>query len=175
MKLLGLLAGLLMFVGQAGAQATRVVSGSTLFSIKYWAGTCEGKFGPINGTAQFDPAKPEATVIDVYVTANTIDTDNNMRDKDVKGDKYLNVAAHPQVRFRSTSVTEKDGTYYAKGTMTIKGVAKPMTIPFKARKNADGGYAISSNFTLNRLDYGVGKSTATLKDNVSLSITATIK
>ena len=159
----------------AGAQTSNVVSGKTSFSIKYWAGTCDGSFDAPKGKMKFDPAKPDATEIDVTIAAGSFKTGNSTRDKDVKAKKYLDVSAHPQISFRSSKVINKGGTYYAEGTLTIKGVAQRASIPFKATKNGDGSYSISSSFTLNRLDFKVGESTMTMKNIVTLNISAVIK
>jgi polyisoprenoid-binding protein YceI len=157
------------------AQTSNVVSGKTSFSIKYWAGTCAGSFDAPKGRMKFDAARPEATEIDVTIATGSFKTGNNMRDKDVKDKKYLDAAAHPQISFRSNKVTNKGGTYYAEGTLTIKGAAQKVFLPFKATKNSDGSYAISSNFTLNRLDFKVGESTSTMKNIITLNISAVIK
>jgi polyisoprenoid-binding protein YceI len=168
---------ILMLIGSAtaGAQTADVISGKTSFSVKYWAGTCEGSFDAPKGKMKFDPAKPEATEIDVTISTASFKTGSNMRDKDVKDKKYLDAAAHPQISFKSNKVTNKGGTYYADGTLTIRGAAQRVFLPFKATKNSDGSYAISSDFTLNRLDFKVGESTSTLKNIVTLSISAVIK
>lgn len=172
---LSVLIGILMSWAHASAQTSIVVSGSTNFSIKYWAGTCEGNFEAPKGKMSFNPAKPEATVIDVSIPAGSFHTGNSMRDKDVKAKKYLNAAAHPQINFKSTSVSFKNGTYYADGTLTIKGVSKRVSLPFKATKKTDGSYAINSSFSLNRLDFNVGEDSNTMKNTVSLNISVIIK
>jgi polyisoprenoid-binding protein YceI len=168
---------LVLLLSSAGgfAQTSRVVSGKTGFSIKYWAGTCEGTFGAPQGTVKFDPNNLPASSINVTVAASSFHTGNKMRDKDVKDEKYLNAAAHPSITFRSSRITGKGTSYTAEGTLSIKGTSRKVSIPFKAEKRSDGGYNITSNFSINRLDYNVGKDGPTMKDLVSLSISAVIK
>lgn len=166
---------LLMSCFLLSAQTSKVVSGKTSFSIKYWAGTCNGSFDAIRGTVKFDSKNLPASSINVTVPATSFRTGNSMRDKDVKDEKYLNASAHPTISFRSNSIIFKGGTYYADGTLSIKGASRKISIPFKAEKRSDGGYNITSNFSLNRLDYNVGKDTKTMNNTVSLSISAVIK
>lgn len=157
------------------AQTSRITASKTTFSIKYWAGTCEGTFDGPKGTVKFNPANLDSSMIDVSVSANSFNTGNGKRDKDVKGAKYLHASAHPAISFKSSKITGKDGSYTATGTMGIKGVSRQMSIPFKAAKKPDGSYAITSSFSLNRLDYKVGEDTRTMKDIVSINVSATIK
>lgn len=175
MRSIFILMSLMIVAFVAGAQTSAVISGKTDFSIKYWAGTCEGSFDAPKGKMKFDPANLAASSIDVTVAATSFKTGNSTRDKDVKAKKYLNAAAHPLIRFTSSGITSKGGTYYADGTLSIKGTAQKVSIPFKAVKKGDGSYAITSTFTLNRLDYKVGEETMTMKNIVTLNISAVIK
>jgi polyisoprenoid-binding protein YceI len=167
--------GLLLLPLMMQAQTSAVVSGKTEFSIKYWAGTCEGTFNAPRGTMKFDAAKPEATVIDVTIPAGSFHTGNNMRDKDVKAKKYLDAASFPQISFKSSKVFFKEGTYYANGTLKIKGVSKSVQLPFKATKNKDGSYAVTSKFIIDRTEFNVGEKGATMKNEVRMNISAVIK
>ena len=157
------------------AQTSAVVSGKTAFSIKYWAGTCDGTFDAPKGKMKFDPTDLSASEIDVTIPVASFNTGNSTRDKDMKEKKYFNASAFPQIRFTSTKITDKGGTYYADGALTIKGVTQRVSLPFKAVKKSDGSYAITSTFKLNRLDFKVGTETITMKDMVTLNISAIIK
>jgi polyisoprenoid-binding protein YceI len=172
-----LIAFLIFILGAklSAAQTTSVVSGKTSFSIRYWAGTCEGSFDAPKGKVNFNPQNLAASSIDISVPAASFESGNNTRDKDIKGKKYLHAAAHPQIRFVSNKISVKGDTYYAAGTMTIKGASKQMSIPFKASRRADGGYDIKSNFTINRLDHQVGEITRTMKDIVTVNVSAIVK
>lgn len=175
MRRLFLLMGFLVMSLFTGAQTSTVVSGKTEFSIKYWAGTCEGTFNAPKGKMVFNPAKPEATQIDVSIPAASFNTGNNMRDKDVKDKKYLDAASFPAITFRSSKVFFKEGTYYATGALSIKGISRQVQLPFKATKNKDGSYNITSKFVIDRTDFKVGSSGATMKNEVRLNISAVIK
>ncbi len=81
----------------------------------------------------------------------------------------------PNIHFKSSKVEKKGDQYQAIGTLTIRDVSKTVTLPFDAKKNADGSYAISSTFDINRLDYKVGESNWKLKDVVTVTMKAVIK
>lgn len=160
---------------QTHAQTSKIVSGSTDFSVKFVLGTCKGTFDAPKGSVVFDPEHVNSSSFNLSVAANTFKTNSNARDKDMKSDKYFDVAKYPEIRFKSSKIEKKGDQFQATGTLTIKDVSKTVTIPFEAKKNNDGGYALSGTFELNRLDYKVGESNWKLKDIVTVTVKAIIK
>ncbi|MCF2491550.1 YceI family protein [Dyadobacter sp. CY347] len=157
------------------SQTSKVVSGSTEFKVKYVLGTCNGTFDAPKGSAVFNEKSPENASFDMNIAASTFDTGNNSRDKDMKSDKYFDVAKYPNIHFKSTKVEKKNGKYEATGKLTIRDVTKTVSLPFDAKKNTDGTYALSSSFEINRLDYNVGTKDWKLKDVVTVDLKAIIK
>jgi len=166
--------GLLAFV-QSPAQTSKVISGSTDFSVKFILGTCNGTFDAPKGAAIFNPDNLSASAFNLTIPANTFKTNSDKRDKDMKSDSYFNVVKYPDIHFKSSKIEKTGSKYQAIGTLTIKDVSKTITLPFEAKKNAEGSYAISSTFDINRLDYKIGKSDWKLKDVVTVTIKAVIK
>ncbi|WP_159472272.1 YceI family protein [Dyadobacter sp. 3J3] len=160
---------------QAPAQTSKVTSGSTDFSVKFVLGTCNGTFDAPKGSAIFDPNNLNASAFNLTIAANSFKTNSNGRDKDMKSDKYFDVAKYPEIRFKSSKIEKKGDKYQAIGTLTIRDVSKTVTLPFDAKKNADGSYAVSGTFDINRLDYKVGESNWKLKDVVTVTVKAVIK
>ena len=60
------------------------------------------------------------------------------------------------------------------GDLTIKGVTKPVEFGFGAIPK-DGGYFFDGQFTINRRDYGVGGSSISLSDNLTVSLSVLAK
>lgn len=157
------------------AQTGRVVSGSTNFSVKFVLGTCDGTFDAPKGSAVFDESNPGKASFNLTINASSFQTGNKTRDKDMKSEKYFHVAKFPEIKFKSSKV-EKSGTgYHATGTLTIRDVSKNVTLPFEAKKNKEGGYTLSSQFEVNRLDYQIGEKDWKLKDIVTVKLTAEIR
>jgi polyisoprenoid-binding protein YceI len=157
------------------AQTSTIISGSTDFSIRFVLGTCYGTFQGPKGEARFDEKHPEEAFFDITVAAATFNTNSNLRDKDMKSEKYFFVTKYPNIHFKSSKVERKDGNYIATGTLTIRDVAKKVILPFEAKKNNDGTYSLSSTFDLNRLDYHVGDKNWKLKEVVTVKLKAVIK
>ncbi len=143
---------LAILAGNVSAQTSKIVSGSTKFSVKFILGTCNGTFDAPRGEAVFNEKSPETASFDIKIAASTFKTNNNSRDKDLKSDKYFWVEKYPDIHFKSSKVEKKDGKYQATGTLTMRDVSKTMTLPFDAKKNADGGYSLTSTFDVNRLE-----------------------
>jgi len=168
---------LFLFIGSniAFGQTSKIVSGSTKFKVKYVLGTCDGTFDAPKGSAAFNEKSPENASFDITIAASTFKTGNNSRDKDMKSDKYFDVEKYPNIHFKSTKVEKTNGKYEATGKLTIRDVTKTVSLPFEAKKNADGTYALSSTFEVNRLDYKIGTKDWKLKDVVTVDLKAVIK
>jgi polyisoprenoid-binding protein YceI len=137
-----------------------------------------GNFTGLSGTIKFDPANPTTADFDVSVDAASIDTDIESRDNHLRRTEYFDVKKYPKLLFKSTRVTKanKNGYLYVFGQITIKGVTKEINFPFTVTpKNND--FLFEGTFKLNRRDFGVGKGSISLSDNltVSLSIYAKAK
>jgi len=141
------------------------------FVIKNFGVNTGGDFTGLSGTIKFDPNNLSAADFDVSVDAGTIDTDIESRDRDMKKTEYFDVKNYPKISFKSTKVTatNKAGYLYMFGNITIKGVTKEVKFPFKATAK-DGGYLFEGNFKLNRRDFGVGGSSMSLSDEVTVTL-----
>lgn len=112
----------------------------------------------MKGTVSFDPGDVKKDSLDLSVDANTINTDNSMRDGHLRKEDYFDVQNYPRIRFVSTSVTvDRNAHFTATGKLTIKNTTREISIPFTATPK-DGGYIFTGEFKLNRRDFQVGGS-----------------
>lgn len=141
------------------------------FVIKNFGIKTGGDFSGLKGTIKFDPVNFAATSFDVTVDAATVDTDNSSRDGHLKRSDYFDAATYKTIQFKSTKVTRSSvaGRFYVFGNLTIKGVTKPVEFGFGAIPK-DGGYVFDGNFTINRRNFGVGGSSVSLSDNLTVSL-----
>ena len=132
---------------------------SVKFTIKNFGFNVSGTFHGLNGTIQYDPAKPLNTSFDVTVDANTINTGIDMRDEHLRSDSYFDVKNYPQIHFVSTRVTtsNKAGTFFVFGNLTIKQTTKEISFPFTIKPQVDA-YLFSGEFKMNRRDFAIGGS-----------------
>ena len=162
--------GLMLF--SAPETLKPVDEGSTVrFSIKNFGSNVTGSFKGLAGKIQFDADNPNASTFDVTVEVKTINTGNNLRDSDLKKEKYFNMDKFPEIRVVSTSIKKEGGkdAYLFTGTITIKGVNKEIKFPFTASTQKDG-YLFKGDFPLNRRDFKVGGSSISLSDDLKVSL-----
>lgn len=160
-----------------GQNYTPVDEGSKVhFVIDNFGIATGGDFKGLTGTIKFDPAQPTAGDFDVSVDASTIDTDIESRDNHLKRAEYFNVKNYPKISFKSTKITKtnKDSYLYMYGNITIKGVTKEVEFPFTATPR-NGGYVFEGSFKINRRDFGVGGSSLSLSDNVTVTLSIVAK
>lgn len=150
---------LCFFALQTNAQVLMpVANASTVqFSISNLGFAVDGRFSGLQGTITFDEANLSAAVFRVSVAATTIDTDNETRDKHLRGEDYFHVKAFPLIQMQSVKIAKsvKAGYYVFFGKLTIKDITKEISFPFTANAET-GAYRFKGQFTIKRRDFGVG-------------------
>src|SRR5687767_10769205 len=110
------------------------------FKIKNLGFNTTGSFSGLAGTITFVPDNPDGCSFDVYIDAKTVNTGVEMRDDHLRSDDYFDVKNYPQIRFVSAKVssTNKNGTLFVSGKLTMKGITKDISFPFTAQPVQDG-------------------------------------
>lgn len=141
------------------------------FKIKNLGFNVTGSFSGLQGTIRFDPADPAAGgEVDVSVDAGSVNTGIDMRDNHLREAGYLDVKDFPRLRFVSTKIkgSNKKGTFFIFGNLTIKGVTKAISFPFTVTPQ-DDGYIFDGAFKINRRDFGVGGG-STISNELTVSL-----
>ena len=180
MHLKNLLAFLILVSSNAFGQHLKPVdNGSRVhFVIKNFGISTGGDFSGLKGDIIFHPANLSASKFDVSVSAATVDTDNESRDKDLQGEEYFDVQKYPDIKIVSTKIDKTNksdsGYYYFNGELTMRGVTRKIAFPFQAEKQKNG-FLFTGEFEINRVDFGVGEKSVVLgsKVIVTLSVAAT--
>ncbi|MEZ4825887.1 MAG: YceI family protein [Bacteroidia bacterium] len=150
--------------GAVSAWKINAQGSSVVFSIKNAGLNTEGSFTGLQGSISFDPQNPGAGKITASVDAASINTGISMRDKDLRSDEYLDVEKYPRISFTSTSIEKTGEGYKVTGNFKVKDVTRSVAIPFTFEKQVFKG-----KFSVNRLDYGVGKKSWVMGDEVKIS------
>jgi polyisoprenoid-binding protein YceI len=90
--------------------------------------------------------------LNVCVSPATINTGNPKRDEHLKSQDFFHVDEHPQICFQSTSVKSDKNGYRVNGKLMMLGVTKEISIPLSFSEDV-----FSGSFSLNRLEYNLGK------------------
>jgi polyisoprenoid-binding protein YceI len=73
--------------------------------------------------------RPADSSVDVVIEAASIDTVNAAADDALRGEHFLHVVEHPELRFRSTRVTHTGGSrWLVDGDLTIRGITRPVRL-----------------------------------------------
>ena len=145
------------------------------FTIKNLGINTTGYFREINGNIEFSPENPGASKFEIDIPTKSLDTDNNLRDKHLKGDQYFSIDKYPSIHFSSTKVSANgQGILQMEGNLSIKGVNKAIRFEFKSVRQGNG-FLFSGSVPLNRRDFKVGGKSMTMSDDltVNLSVVAT--
>ncbi|HEX7180975.1 MAG TPA: YceI family protein [Thermoanaerobaculia bacterium] len=136
------------------------------FQVRHLVSQVRGKFNDYQGTINLDPSNLEKSSVEFRIKAASIDTDLEDRDKHLRGEDFFHVEKYPEITFKSKRI-QKAGKdiYNVTGTLTLRGVAKEVTLPVTflgaARDpwgNDKAGFA--TEVTLNRKDYGINWNAA---------------
>ncbi len=140
------------------------------FAIKNMGLSVVGIIKGLKGKMDFDPKNLQASMFDVTVDVNTINTDNKKRDAHLMKDDFFDATKYPVISIKTTSIQAKNAnTYFAKAALTMHGVTKNIQFDFIASP-IDAGYNFKAQFTVNRIDYGIGGNSMTMGDEVKVSL-----
>lgn len=152
----------------------KITTSSVEFKIKNFGVTVDGSLSGLETSLNFAPSNLSKSYIKASVKVNTIKTGIGARDTHLKSDDYFDADKYPNITLESTKFSKLgDNKYSGFFKLTIKNVTKEVSFPFTYTPTKTGG-TFSGTFTLNRLDYGVGESSLTLGDIVTVNITVTI-
>ena len=158
------------------AQYKPVDNGSSIqFTIKNFGINTGGSFTGLQGNIRFDINHLNDANFDVSIDANTVNTDNEMRDNHLRTDTYFDVTNYPRIHFVSTKVTtsNKPGVLFIFGKLTIKNQTKEISFPFTATATNDG-YIFKGVFNIDRKDFGVG-GTSIISNNLEVDLSVLVK
>ena len=142
---------------------------SAQFSVRHMAiSTVRGAFSKVTGTILLDDSDITKSAVDVTIDASTVDTREPDRDKDLRSDKFFDVAHYPSITFKSKRVQQvATGKLKVTGDLTIHGTTKEVVLdvegPTAPVKDPWGNVraAVTATTKVNRQDFGV-KWNATL-------------
>lgn len=99
--------------------------------------------------------------IDATINVNSVDTDNERRDKHLLTPDFFNSEKFPTITFKSTSFKSSGkNKFNIIGDLTINGITKPVTLESIFKGEGKDSYgntraAFKATTTINRFDYDV--------------------
>jgi len=115
-----------------------------------------GFFDSFTVNVAFDPDTVANSTVEILIDPKFINTRAARRDAHLKTCDFFCVDSFPQIAFKSNKVTRVGpDRYNVDGTITMRGVTKPLTIPGRLVFNEGGRARFNGTFKLNRKDFGV--------------------
>jgi polyisoprenoid-binding protein YceI len=131
------------------------------FTVSHLFTRVHGRFDSFEGTIEFDPANPEATIVRGTIDARSVNTNNERRDRDLRSDNFFDVEKYPTLTFESTGVREVVGTRgKLEGQLTIHGVTRAVVLDVAfLGQGTDPWGNVRAGFTgtlkINRKEFGL--------------------
>lgn len=120
----------------------------------------DGRFKDFEGTIRYDDKDVTKSSVEFTAKATSIDTGVEARDKHLRTADFFEVEKYPTLSFKSTRVERKGNAYVLHGDLTLKGVTKPVQLPFSvvgAVKDPRGNtrFGVAAETKVNRRDFGI--------------------
>jgi len=155
---------------------------SVNFSVNRFFTTITGNFTKFHGTLSLDLNYLRGSRIEFTIFSNSVNTNNEQRDKHLKSTDFFDTETYPEITFKSVRIEKKsDKEYLIYGKLTIKDKTKDIILPMKITGEMEHPMmkdvfilGISINTTINRTDYGIGigdwGATSVISDEVEIHI-----
>jgi len=149
-----------------------------------------GSANGISGTVTFDPANPAATKGKIVVAASSLHVPNPMMKEHLHSGLWMDVAKNGEITFelkelKNAKTASGKTTSDATGTLTIKSVAKEVTVPVTLTylpdklgqrvPNLKGDLlVVRANFAIKRSDFGINPKAPEEKVSDTIDLTLSI-
>jgi len=149
------------------------------FASSFDGGAFTGQFRGWNAAIRFDPANLAGSSVTATFDMGSAETGDATRDQALLEPDWFSARAFPKATFAATSFKALGGgKYLATGALTVRGVTKPLTLPFTLVITGDTA-RMTSSVGINRLAFGVGqgdwKTTEVVPGTVTVNINLTAK
>ncbi len=154
---------------EAAQSEWEVTEGQIALTITQFGNTVEGSFAEWTSAIRFDPDVLQGKAGDVTTTISIPSLTLGSVTAQALGADFFDASTHPTAVFAADIIHIPDGLA-ADGTLTIKGNAVPVSLPFNLTFDGDTA-SMQSSVTLNRLDFGIG---ANMPDESSLAFSVKV-
>ena len=164
---------LALFAAPAFAADYVQAPGSTLvFAGKYQGEVFTGAFPGFATRLSFDPKQLATARLEVAIPLASATTSNADYDGELRGNAFFNSTKFPKATYSASKFRALGGNRYAAdGTLSLRGVDKPVTLEFTWTPGAKP--VLAGKASVKRLDFGVGggdwADTTLIPDAIAIS------
>lgn len=144
------------------------------FSVTYMGyAKVKGNFEDFSGAFRYDPEDISKTSVTFMIKTESIDTDLEWRDNDLKSENWFDAEKFPYITFQSTQIIDQGEGFQVEGDLTIRDVTKSVTLNMNPASGilkdirGDLQVILSGEHELDRTEYGVaGERWSQVKENI---------
>ncbi|HLK31420.1 MAG TPA: YceI family protein [Puia sp.] len=145
------------------------------FKIKGPFGMVNGNFSGLKSTIKFNEKDLGTSSISASIDAKTVSTGIGLRNRDLrKKEEWLNTDKYPLISFKSTKIEKDAKGYKVIGELTLKGITKPVSIPFTFSPSKNTGI-FKGQFVIKRKEFHIGKDGGSVGSDVTINIEVPVK
>jgi polyisoprenoid-binding protein YceI len=117
-----------------------------------------GRFARVHGVLDLDDSCLDRSHVRLDVEAASLDTGIALRDRHLRGPRFLFADLHPFISFRSTGVQRRNGCIVVEGTLSLRGRERAIqsSWPVHADERWPTSVDVAGAFTLSRRAFMVG-------------------
>lgn len=134
----------------------QVTEGSLGFTLNQLGSNVQGSFADWAAEITFNEVATDGKNGTVTVTISIASLTLGSVTEQAKGVDFFDVATHPTAIF-TADILPVDGQYTAQGTLALRGMTQPLTLPFTLEITGDTA-KMTGTTTLDRRDFGIGAS-----------------
>jgi polyisoprenoid-binding protein YceI len=146
------------------------VPGSRLeFAATFEKTAAPGVFRDFDVRLRLYPDRPVDNRLEVSIRVTSVDMNSGDINNAIRGAEWFDFSRFPQAEFRATDIRRADqgragpqssqSSYVARGTLSLKGIAKPVEVPFVLSLPDPAGTAnMTGELTLKRSSFGIGSA-----------------
>lgn len=127
------------------------------FSTKQEGEPFAGQFSEFNAAIRFDETNLDDARVRVSIPLASIDAGSTDRNSNLPGKVWFDTKSFPIAVWESNAITAVEDGYAAVGTLTLKGVSRPVTVQFTLSQDALGRTVMQGEAVLDRTHWNVGE------------------
>jgi cytochrome b561/polyisoprenoid-binding protein YceI len=141
------------------------------FTVSVNGETVAGRFDRWSSAIRFDPDQLAQSSITATIDLTSVSSGDGDRDGMLTGSDFFSTSAHPRATFTATKIRSTGpGRYTANGTLSLKGVSRPVPLNFTLDIKGDTAQA-SGAAQLDRRQFNVGEGQFSGTESIGANVT----
>ena len=166
----------MLTAGQAGAERWHMLDDSEFLFESSWEDTpLPGRFNEFDVRLDAETEDLTNATLTVTVDLAGADMDDPDMNEAIAGDEWFAIATYPQAIYTSESIVESaPGEYVASGELDLKGIQRPVIVPFTWSVSDDRA-EMSGELTVLRTQFDIGSGEWANDESIGADVRLTFR